>query len=154
VSTPYADILAKSIAAPFFFEDDKEDPDSLYDRVIANRDDLGNVQPREASDDVTDVVYDMETCAHRIKSACEQYAAAIKTGLVFSMIKGEINPDATKWELNALATLGYNLSCEYSIKGQKLKFDFQRLSFVSEGGMLVPYDPNTGLPVHPLLNKN
>ncbi|MEX0827875.1 MAG: hypothetical protein WD005_02880 [Haliea sp.] len=164
-TTAYADLLAKHYGQEWAVEPTEENQnltrDALYDMAISLRNYdvrfFNAFQPvnllEAAGADADGTVDFMEAIANSLKTACLAYATAIGTGLVLDMVHGNMPADANNWDLNAMATRGYNISCEWRIKDETFKFDFTSLAWMSKGGMILPFDTDTGLPIHPLQSQ-
>ncbi len=97
------------------------------------------------------IVNMMKSTAHHAQATLDRYAQAIKNALIIHAIGMELDSDVTKWDLSKMATLGYNLSCEYKIKNELFKFNPNIGAYQAESGLVLPFDRETGLPNHPTL---
>lgn len=152
------EILAKQLAAGYFLRS----PD---DRAVEDYDIAMSMQAAEEFQKVLDInensgltidnVTGLQSMMASLSATgmviLNQYARYIKNGLMFKVMTGRLEGDANAWDVQQMATIGYNLAQVWRLKNETFAFEPNRLAWVSRNSnIILQADPRNGLPLHPL----
>jgi len=81
-----------------------------------------------------------------ISETMREYAEYAKKGIIILTADFHIDGDVNSWDMECLATIGYNTSLSQNIDNKKVIFSGSELKWRSDDGSVYDFSRDTGLP--------